>query len=80
MAENRWGNWGYNPMIFEVVGGPPWRELKFEFRDTKTWEAPFFCEKKTKQLFEAYFPLGKTNMSPENQWSEDVFPIEIVPF
>ena len=23
---------------------------------------------------------GKTNMSPENQWLEDVFPIEIVPF
>jgi len=22
----------------------------------------------------------KTNMSPENQWLEDVFPIEIVPF
>ena len=22
---------------------------------------------------------GKTNMSPENQWLEDVFPIEIVP-
>ena len=60
--------------------GPPWRELKFEFRNTKTWEAPFFCEKKTKQLFEAYFPLAKTNMSPENQWLEDVFPIEIVPF
>ena len=37
---------------------------------------------------EAYFqgsrpkiatPL-KTNMSPENQWLEDVFPTEIVPF
>jgi len=23
---------------------------------------------------------GKTNMSSENQWFEDVFPIEIVPF
>ena len=22
----------------------------------------------------------KTNMSPENQWLEDVFPIEMVPF
>ena len=22
----------------------------------------------------------KTNMSPDNQWLEDVFPIEIVPF
>ena len=22
----------------------------------------------------------KTNMSPENQWLEDVFPIEIIPF
>ena len=22
----------------------------------------------------------KTNMSPKNQWLEDVFPIEIVPF
>ena len=22
----------------------------------------------------------KTNMSPENQWLEDAFPIEIVPF
>ena len=22
----------------------------------------------------------KTNMSPENQWLEDVFPLEIVPF
>ena len=22
----------------------------------------------------------KTNMSPENQWLEDVFPIQIVPF
>ena len=26
--------------------------------------------------FMAYTPL-KTNMSPENQWLEDVFPIEI---
>ncbi len=26
-----------------------------------------------------YTPL-KTNMSPENQWLEDVFPTEIVPF
>ena len=26
-----------------------------------------------------YTPL-KTNMSPENQWLEDVFPIEMVPF
>ena len=24
--------------------------------------------------------LPKTNMSPENWWLEDVFPIEIVPF
>ncbi len=23
---------------------------------------------------------SKTNMSPENQWLEDVFPTEIVPF
>ena len=22
----------------------------------------------------------KTNMSPENQWLEDVFPIELIPF
>ena len=29
--------------------------------------------------FEAVTP-GKTNMSPENQWLEDVFPIETVPF
>ena len=26
------------------------------------------------------YPPWKTNMSPENQWLEDVFPIEIVPF
>ena len=26
------------------------------------------------------FTPWKTNMSPENQWLEDVFPIEIVPF
>ena len=45
-------------------------------RNTKTWEAPFFLPKE-EQTFEAYFPLGKANMSPENQWLEDVFPIEI---
>ena len=27
-----------------------------------------------------YFTPLKTNMSPENQWLEDVFPTEIVPF
>ena len=27
-----------------------------------------------------YLKVQKTNMSPENQWLEDVFPIEIVPF
>ena len=27
----------------------------------------------------ALTPL-KTNMSPENQWLEDVFPTEVVPF
>ena len=26
------------------------------------------------------YPPPKTNMSPENQWLEDVFPIKIVPF
>ena len=31
------------------------------------------------RLFHIYTPR-KTNMSPENQWLEDVFPIEIVPF
>ena len=27
-----------------------------------------------------YFTPRKTNTSPENQWLEDVFPIELVPF
>ena len=27
-----------------------------------------------------YITPLKTNMSPENQWLEDVFPTEIVPF
>ena len=32
--------------------------------------------------FSVFFSVTppKTNMSPENQWLEDVFPIEIVPF
>ena len=35
--------------------------------------------KKAIVLKEAFTPQ-KTNMSPENQWLEDVFPTEIVPF
>ena len=31
-------------------------------------------------VFDASNTPRKTNMSPENQWLEDVFPIEIVPF
>ena len=32
-----------------------------------------------KQMMEEFTPL-KTNMSPENQWLEDVFPTKIVHF
>ena len=32
------------------------------------------------EVFDASNTPRKTNMSPENQWLEDVFPIEIVPF
>ena len=32
-----------------------------------------------KKTDKTYSPL-KTNMYPENQWLEDVFPTEIVPF
>ena len=31
-------------------------------------------------IFLTPYTPRKTNMSPENQWLEDVFPIEIVPF
>ena len=34
----------------------------------------------TKVVVFLLFTPRKTNMSPENQWLEDVFPIEIVPF
>ena len=32
------------------------------------------------QMFFSLHTPRKTNMSPENQWLEDVFPIETVPF
>ena len=32
------------------------------------------------EVYDASNTPRKTNMSPENQWLEDVFPIEIVPF
>ena len=32
-----------------------------------------------KEIWNSNTPL-KTNMSPENQWLEDVFPTKIVPF
>ena len=35
--------------------------------------------KRVPMILQEYTPL-KTNMSPENQWLEDVFTIEIVPF
>ncbi len=37
-------------------------------------------EKKPKTNSPIRTTTRKTNMSPENQWLEDVFPIEIVPF
>ena len=44
----------------------------------------FVCKQELLQLLWykkiVYTTPRKTNMSPENQWSEDVFPIEIVPF
>ena len=42
--------------------------------------SPFYVHpKKAQENLSVYTPL-KTNMSPENQWLEDVFPIEMVPF
>ncbi len=35
---------------------------------------------KSKVYLEDFDTPRKTNMSPENQWLEDVIPIEIVPF
>ena len=40
--------------------------------------AIFFWGGKRNVSQQTYSP--KTNMSPENQWLEDVFPIKIVPF
>ena len=41
---------------------------------------PNLCASKNAQEnLSVYTPL-KTNMSSENQWLEDVFPIEMVPF
>ena len=47
-------------------------EDKIDAAADEITENLWFNEKKLTPL--------KTNISPENQWLEDVFPIEIVPF
>ena len=42
------------------------------------WGGGNFNQKLQQKIYRA--TPRKTNMSPENQWLEDVFPIEIVPF
>ena len=47
----------------------------------KTCPKPRFLDfKKLVPFKKKWNTPWKTNMSPENQWLEDVFPIEIVPF
>ena len=40
----------------------------------------FFCSGERLRFTSPSVTPPKTNMSPENQWLEDVFPIQIVPF
>ena len=77
--------WGWKIRLERSKKHP---KMKAECRPKKG--GPFFFWKEMNHLNQRLgsFPQGwkirdtpwKTNMSPENQWLEDVFPIEIVPF
>ena len=40
----------------------------------------FFCSGERLRFTSPLVTPPKTNMSPENQWLEDAFPLQIVPF
>jgi len=57
---------------------PDCKGQRYSFRE---WNDPQPSEFKGERVKMIQHVLpGKTNMPPENQWLEAVFPIEIVPF
>ena len=64
----------YGSLLGDVFKGV-WRDPNFHVKTYMTHDdlVPYVC-------LNTYVTPLKTNMSPENQWLEDVFPTEIVPF
>ena len=72
--------WGYHhfrkPTYINKLSGNSPQDIAWDTLDVNRWSQSKLREscRKTRDT-----PV-KTNMSPENQWLEDVFPTEIVPF
>ena len=73
----------YGSKVPSEISGLNRHKATFEKKrnGSSKWKRRFlFGEEKTGNLEVQNVTPPKTNMSPENQWLEDVFPIEMVPF